>query len=118
MKLEEARGRANDNRKLCKLIVPALDYLDGVKEVEATVILDDRITELEAQNIAMKNRFISIAKGCRSVKELPDTIDHDEDCRNRDGVISQIYHIVICEIPIERCPYEPLVEASNKEDKP
>jgi len=42
---------------------------------------------------AMKARLASIIKGCKSVEELPDGTEHDDNCMERDLVLTGIHRI-------------------------
>lgn len=64
---------------------------------------------------AMRNRLISIVKGCKSVVNLPDGKDHDENCFDRDLVLSGIYSIAIGNHNWpEAMPYDPITEDEIK----
>ncbi len=80
---------------------------------EKEILGDQEYTERQ-KNIAMQNRLISIAKGCKSVKRLADDADHDDDCWERDSVLFQIYSIITGKHNWpEAMPYEPVKEDSN-----
>lgn len=74
-----------------------------------------KISHVELVDIcmAMRARLISIARGCKSIEELPDGVLHDDNCMERDLNLTQIYQIATGadngNWP-EAMPYEPLTE--------
>ncbi len=58
---------------------------------------------------AMKQRLVSIAKGCKSVEELKGEDEHDEHCIERDMILSEIYSIAVGKHNWPKAmPYDPI----------
>jgi len=60
---------------------------------------------------AMKRRLVSIAQGCKSVTQMADEVDHDDECRHRDDTLFGIYNIAVGKHNWPKAmPYEPITK--------